>query len=338
MMAAEEKGEESPAAGRWPRCMRSLGRCISELRDSRTALLAIGIILSNLSILIMLSFLPGDLLRRISKISISATEASIRFESGDSIGAVLYIPAQGGSSDTPWVDTKIAVKKGDVVILSASGRVHNDIYKLVADARADTSLGEPWSTPAGLGATGAASSACDSVWVAPGAPIGALIGAIQSASKEIPIPFFVGVSSMLRADQSGSLLLTVNDGWLRPDARERYAHLKEDCSLSALKPECLVGMHTNVKLDMLWLGKSRDEIDKLDLTELNAEAEKLISRRHYEYTTIVENKDFDSWYRDNVGGYVVAVEVRPCEGDECALDPPKPATSCTSYGGAPGPK
>lgn len=274
----------------------------------------------------------------LSQISITTKGATIVFQEQGAISGVLYIPAQGASAETPWIDTKLTVKKNDIINISASGKVHTDIYKLVADAKADTSLGEPWSTPAGVSSTGAATPSCDFLWVAPGAPIGALIGAIQSESKEIPEPFFVGMSSKVRADKSETLLLIVNDGWLKPGSRKRYAHVHGCDSIGELKGDSLVSMHTNIKMDWLWLGASKDDIDKLTVPMLDAEAKQIIERRFHHFTDVVESKDFDSWYRDNVGGYVVAIELRPCDGDECELEPPKPAINCIANGGAPGPK
>ena len=283
--------------------------------------------------------LPKRMLPPLSQISVTTKGTTIVFQERGETSAVLYVPAQGASAETPWIDTKLTIKKGDIVSISASGKVHTDVYKLLVDAKADTSFGDPWATPAGVSPTGAATPSCDPILVAPGAPIGALVGAVQSESKEVPEPFFIGMSSKIRVDRTGSLLLTVNDGWLKPDSRERYAHmLRCGDSIREFTHECLVGMHTNVKLDRLWLGASKDEIEKMPARSLDDEARKLIARRHEHFTDIVETKGFDSWYRDNVGGYVVAIEVRPCEDDECKMDSVKTAVNCIGSGGAPGPK
>jgi hypothetical protein len=174
--------------------------------------------------IVVIHLLPDDIRPKLSEIKISATEASLKFESGGVVGAMIYIPAQGGGRSTPWIDTHYDIQEGDYAKISASGNVHTDIYKLVVDAKSDTRISEPWSTPAGVHATMLTTPDCDKALVAPGAPFASLIGAIQSGSKEEPDPFYVGVDKEFIAPQSGRLLLTVNDIWFSPEKRARYTY------------------------------------------------------------------------------------------------------------------
>jgi hypothetical protein len=283
--------------------------------------------------------LPQTLRGHLTEIKISAKEASLRFESGPVRGAILYIPAQGGSRQTPWVDTKYPIEKGDIIHLTASGRVHTDIYKLVADARADTALAEPWATPAGVDATELATVSCQPLLVAPGAPFAALIGAIQSPANEIPEPFFLGAESTIKAPQKGTLLLTINDIWLRPEGRNRYAHLDDADTPEKITGRSLIKMHTDAKIEMLWHANTLPSLTTPSQKELDDRARRMIKNRFVYFSTLIENQDFDLWYRDNVGGYVVALEVEKCRGERCSLDAPKSAANCApAGGGAPGPR
>jgi hypothetical protein len=87
-------------------------------------------------------------------------------------------------------------------------------------------------------------------------------------------------------------------------------------------------METNAKFDMLWRGESWRNVSKISDKKLRELEYKLLDERIEHFNSIIESENNDIWYRDNIGGYVVAIETRKCKKEECDLPKSKSVKNC----------
>lgn len=83
------------------------------------------------------------------KIEITTGLGKVTIKNGDTQNTVFLLSPTGGDENDPWVKTGIKIKEGDVIKITASGRVNTALKRIVAQTIVP-GIDEPtWVGPSG---------------------------------------------------------------------------------------------------------------------------------------------------------------------------------------------
>jgi hypothetical protein len=155
--------------------------------------------------------------------------ATISIKKGNTQNALFSLSPNGGDEDTAWVGTEIMVKKGDLIKITASGRVHTSLKRLIAEAQSPE-FGETWVNPEGLQQSQDPSYLPDrnNQRLLPSKNSayygrGMLLAAVREQQGEVDKIEPIGENGEFEAKIDGELVLTVNDIWLDERDKDIYA-------------------------------------------------------------------------------------------------------------------
>jgi len=313
---------------------------------------ALGLLSGVVAILILGAFIAFFLLKLTLPFGTSIElkpEGSIVFTKlGEDKKAVFLLSPNGtrqGEIISPWVSTGIKVKKGDKIILTASGRVSFNIHHTVDAAKADEVPISPWSSPDGF---------LISKWkgkrnidearfkyaLEPDAYYGELIGQIvpeENLRENLP-PLKpsnskinrIGSNGRIDVLEDGILYLTVNEVWLTTDkndkafenSRKAYLPDKEGNELYYLDraEKNLIADLSNFSEAIRSNMENQDKLDKFRKSEKKDEGEEFwkaltkavdngFETQEKRWEDIVSRRYDDLWYDDNIGSFSVNIKI-----------------------------
>jgi hypothetical protein len=271
------------------------------------------------AMLIAMQFIRPEKIIVPEKIDISTAVGSISIKNGNTQNAFFLLSPSGGDG-TPWVKTGITVKKGDVIKITASGRVNTAIKRVVAQTVRPEIEETTWADPSGLEREKNPEypPQLEQSKVLPGYEFGMLLAAVavpravkdpqevQDSSEKVEIdhiaPFVQdkdGESIEFTAKNDGELVLTVNDLWLSPTKEDTYAPPFED--------------NRNYYLNVANLDAALRDEDFKSWSEKTKrqKAEEQYQKRVQSWEDIVAENKWNIWYEDNVGSFSVSIAVNP---------------------------
>jgi hypothetical protein len=247
---------------------------------------------------------------RPDKIDISTAVGSISIKKGSTQNALFSLSPNGGDENTPWVGTGIEVKKDDEIKITASGRVHTSITRLVAATRTPEVDEQSWASPEGLKLTDNPNfpPAFDKQKLLPdknGAfyGFGMLLVAVRDSRQQIKEDDIepVGKDGNFMVKTDGELLLTVNDIWL--DKQDKYTYA--------------LPFNENFKyyqqLAYYQAAFKGEDFDSWSKETKRKKAEEQYQKRLKSWDAIEEKNNWNVWYDNNIGSFSVSITVNEKE-------------------------
>jgi hypothetical protein len=247
-----------------------------------------------------------------NRIEITTAVGTIIVKKGNTQNSV-FLLSPTGAYKTPWIKTGITVKKGDKIKITASGRVHTSLKRLVAEAQNHETVDPaylPWVGPEGLPqeqedklqSTFPPNRRAHKLLPDKNGAYygyGMLLAGVKNSKKEIldnniePI----GDTREFQIKEDGDLLLTVNDIWLNENMEDVYV-LPIKSNLEYYKSEAhflatLIGEDYNK-----WPKETEEK-----------KANEQYERRKRSWQAVVKNKAWGVWYEDNTGSFSVSITV-----------------------------
>jgi hypothetical protein len=251
---------------------------------------------------------------RPEEIEISTNSGTIALKRGSTQNAVFLLSPNGGDG-TPWVETGITVKKDDKIKITASGRVHSSLRRIVAASLEPTTINLahiPWASPEGL-PSDKEFPYQEARAVAKVLPskndthygYGMLLATVRDSKGQTnDIAPFKPLSKdddfiEFTAKNDGELVLTVNDIWLNK-ARENIYLLpfKENQE------------HYNNEAQLLAILRNEDLTTWTEATK-REKAKEIYNMRRETWKTIRREQNWNFFYEDNVGAFSVSISVNP---------------------------
>jgi hypothetical protein len=254
-----------------------------------------------------LSVLASAYIMRPNKVEITTGVGTITLKNGDTQNSVFLLSPSGVGKDSAWIETGIQVKRGDLVKMTASGRVHTSLRRLVSESQHPEtieSLYLPWVGPEGLSSSDdlTLQSVRNKYKVLPdknGAyyGYGMLLASVKNSKAEISDIEPVGNSHEFEVKEDGELTLTVNDIWLSGEMNDVYV-LPFDKHFDYYKNEAY--------FQAIMVGEDASSWSE----EVAAEkAMKEYEKRQQSWRFIEKNKAWNFWYEDNTGSFSVSITV-----------------------------
>jgi hypothetical protein len=259
------------------------------------------------AVLITIHFMRPD------QIEITTGVGTISIKKGNTQNAWFSLSPTGGDENTPWAKTGIMVKKGDLIKITANGRVHTSIRRLIAEAMTPEIDEQSWASPSGLSRSQDPPSFLpqrDRHKLLPdknGAyyGFGMLLAAVRDDKQQIKEDDIepIGENRQFTAKTDGELVLTVNDIWLDKEDKDVYApplnqeenfkyYLQNAYFQAALKGEDF----------NLWSKETERQ-----------KVEKQYQKRLKSWELVVKNNNWSIWYDDNMGSFSVSINVKEKE-------------------------
>jgi hypothetical protein len=264
-----------------------------------------GLLLTSILILVAGAIVSLSLyIMRPDQIEITTKAGTINLKKGNKQDAILLLNPVGDDKNSAWIKTGIIVKEGDQVIITASGRVNTSLKRVIMAAQTDEQMESPWVGPEGSKLEDDYFKDRNKYKLLPdknGAyyGYGMLLAAIKDSKSQIKPDNIepIGESKTFTATTNGELMLTVNDIWLSSDMKEVYVPpFNEESFLYYLK---LAQIQNALNGDFnSWSKTTQDKKAK-------EEYQKRLKKWH----TIVERKNWNLWYNDNIGAFSVSVTV-----------------------------
>jgi hypothetical protein len=262
------------------------------------------------AMLIAMQFIRPEKIIVPETIDISTTVGSISIKKGNTQNALFLLSPNGGDANTPWVETGIEVKKGDVIKITASGRVHTSITRLVAATRTPEVDEQSWTSPEGLKLTDNPNfpPAFDKQKLLPdknGAfyGFGMLLAAVRDSKQQVKEDDIepIGENGELKANIDGKLVLTVNDIWLDKEDKDTYA----------------LPFNENFKyyqqLAHYQAAFKGEDFDSWSKETERKKAEEQYQKRFKSWGAIDDNDNWNVWYDNNIGAFSVSITVNEKE-------------------------
>jgi hypothetical protein len=247
-----------------------------------------------------------------NRIEIVTGVGTIIVKNGNTQNSVFLLSPTGGYK-TPWVKTGIQVQKGDKIKITASGRIHTSLKRLVAEAQNHETVDPaylPWVGPGGLQQE--QEDKLQSIFPPPRRPYkllpdkngayygyGMLLAGVRNSKKEMLQQDIepIGTSQEFQTKYDGELELTVNDIWLDESMENAYAVPIKNNS-EYYKSEA----HFQATL----IGE--------DFSTWSKETEKKKASEQYEkrrrsWQAVAKHKAWGIWYEDNTGSFSVSITV-----------------------------
>jgi len=245
---------------------------------------------------------------RPEKIDISTAVGSISIKNGSTQNALFLLSPNGGDEDTQWVGTGIKIKKGDLIKITASGRVHTAIKRLVAESMTPEVDEQSWTSPEGLKRSQDLSfpPAFNKQKLLPdknGAfyGFGMLLAAIRDNKQQVKEDEIepVGENGEFEAKTDGELVLTVNDIWLDKEDKNVYAPpLNQEGSFNYFRQNA----HFQAAL-------KGEDFDSWSKETERQKVEEQYQKRLKSWDAIVEKNNWNVWYDNNIGSFSVSITV-----------------------------
>jgi hypothetical protein len=263
-------------------------------------------------LIVVLGVVMGAVALIANRIEIVTGVGTIIVKNGNKQNSVFLLSPTGGYK-TPWVNTEIKVKKGDKIKITASGRVHTSLKRLVAEAQHHETVDPaylPWVGPEGFQQE--QEDKLQSIYPPPRRPYkllpdkngayygyGMLLAGARNSKKEMIQQDIepIGIDREFQAKNDSELELTVNDIWLDENMvdiyvlpiKNNYEYYKSEAHYCAT----LIGEdYSN------W----SKEIEKKKVIEQ-------YEKRKRSWQAIVKNRAWGLWYEDNTGSFSVSITV-----------------------------
>jgi hypothetical protein len=268
-------------------------------------------VITGMAAILAVAVLGTVYFMRPEEIEISTNSGSITLKKGTTQNALFLLSPNGGDANTPWVGTGIEVKKGDVIKITASGRVHTSITRLVAATWTPEVDEQSWTDPEGLKLTDNPSfpPAFDKQKLLPdknGAfyGFGMLLAAVRDTKQQVKEDDIepIGKDGNFIAKTDGEIVLTVNDIWLD----------KQDDKYTYLLP-----FNENFKyyqqLAYYQAAFKGEDFDSWSEETKRKKAEEQYQKRLKSWDAIVNENNWNFWYDNNIGGFSVSITVNEKE-------------------------
>lgn len=250
------------------------------------------------------TFITGLYLMRPDRLEITTNAGTISLKRGNTQNAILLLSPSGGDENDPWVGTGIMVKKGDKVKITATGRVHTTLRRLVDTVENTPDFAVPWTGPNGFQPLQdyPYQAIRDKYKLMPGQKgayygYGMLLAAVRDARRQTESQEPIGENREFKAATDGELVLTVNDIWLKPEMKDVYVPPFND-NFEYYKEQAEFRAAGNGEDVRTWSEATKHE-------RANQEYEKRLKR----WKVIVAEKAWNNWYTDNIGSFSVAVTI-----------------------------
>jgi hypothetical protein len=228
--------------------------------------------------------------------------------------SLLVMPS--GSKDGPWVETGIKVTQKDKIYITASGRVHTSLKRLIKAAQSDEVPETPWVGPDGLHETEDLSPAKNrgEYKLLPdinGAyyGIGMLVAGIRTNSGQY-IKEPIGSKHEFTPAADGLLVLAINDVWLEPKSKDAYVPPLSDYP-DYYKQKALEKLCNTTDS----LAEPELSCNKISENQLNSEMERQYKLKQKKWHHLQSSGNWGAWYTDNVGAFAVSISITPPESD-----------------------
>jgi hypothetical protein len=246
---------------------------------------------------------------RPKQVEITTAVGTVTIKTGSTQNSVFLLSPSGADKNTPWVATGIQVKKDNIVKITASGRIHTSLRRLVSksqDAETIDSTYLPWVGPEGLPPSQELTHQAfrNSYKLLPdksGASYGygMLLAGVKNSRRQITEDNIepIGDSGEFRVKGDGELMLTVNDIWLNgnmkgvyvPSFDKNFDYYKNEARFQAMR----MGEDTSIWSETIAIGRANKQYQK----------------RLRTWNAIVTNKAWNIWYEDNIGSFSVSITV-----------------------------
>jgi hypothetical protein len=246
---------------------------------------------------------------RPNRVEITTGVGTITVKNGSTQNSVFLLSPSGADKNTPWVTTGIQVKKDNIVKITASGRVHTSLRRLVAESQAPETINStylPWVGPEGLPSSQdlVLQAFRNSYKLLPdknGAyyGYGMLLAGVKNSRRQITEDNIepIGDGGEFRVKDDGELVLTVNDIWLNGNMKDVYVP-PFDKKLDYYKNEA--------RFQAMMIGEDASLWSETIAIE---RANKQYQKRLRTWNAIVTNKAWNIWYEDNIGSFSVSITV-----------------------------
>jgi hypothetical protein len=246
---------------------------------------------------------------RPNKVEISTGVGTVTIKNGGTQNSVFLLSPSGADKDTPWVATGIQVKKGDIVKMTASGRVHTSLRRLVGESQYPETINSlylPWVGPEGLPqsedfALQSMRNQYKMLSDQNGAyyGYGMLLAGVKNSRRQVKSEDIepIGADHEFEVKEAGELVLTVNDIWLNGEMKDVYA-LPFDKYFEYYKNEAYFQAMMANENFVDW----SDEV-------IQERARKEYEKRRASWVAIEKNKAWNFWYEDNIGSFSVSITV-----------------------------
>lgn len=239
------------------------------------------------------------------KIEVETQTGTIVVNSKGQRDAIFTLSASGTRDQSePWTETGVIVDRNDIIEITASGRVHTALHKLIKIAQTDLKVEPSWVSPDG--STTDQESDWDKIRndkkVLPdkgGAHYGygMLLAAIRDSKNQVNRSEIqpIGSKGEFKAQRDGRLVLAINDILLDENAEETYV-------LPISKyPEYYEDKLINDPL----LKDLRDSNFSKD-----KKFEAIRDRRKKSWSNIKETNNYMVWFDDNIGSFSISISVK----------------------------
>ncbi|MDJ0570370.1 MAG: hypothetical protein QNJ53_15190 [Pleurocapsa sp. MO_192.B19] len=248
-----------------------------------------------------------------NKIDIQTVVGTFTYTNGNTRRTVISLSPTGGDKDTPWVETGIKVKKGDVIRITASGRINTAMRTIVTQGIKPGIDDPTWVGPSGLDNSQKRISfpLYDQAKLLPDKGttyygFGMLLAAVKDPTGVVktesiyPFPQDENEPLELTTEKNGELVLTVNDIWLSGDKKDIYVPSFEG---------------EDNKRYYRQLAESeaafKENIDSWSKETKQKKAYEQYLKREEGWKSIKDNNNWNIWYDDNIGAFSVAIIINP---------------------------
>jgi hypothetical protein len=268
-------------------------------------------VITGMAAILAIAVLGTIYFMRPEEIEISTGSGTISIKRGNTQNALFLLSPNGGDENTPWVGTGIEVKKGDVIKITASGRVNTSIKRVVAETIRPEVDERTWVGPSGLDRSDNKTyfSSLDQFKTLPdknGAyyGFGMLLAGVRDSKGQIKtgniVPFVKNREFIeFTAENDGELVLTVNDIWL--SGNRKYAYIPPISNKDNFQ-------HYLQLAEFEAAFKGEDFKSWSEETK-RKKAEEQYQRRLKGWDSIINKSNWNIWYDDNIGSFSVSIAV-----------------------------
>jgi hypothetical protein len=243
---------------------------------------------------------------RPEEIEISTGSGTIALKRGATQNALFLLGPNGKDENTAWVGTGIEVKKGDVIKITASGRVHTSLLRLTATTQTPKVDEQSWTGPEGLKLADNPNfpPAFDKQKLLPdkngayygfGMLLATVIDSKQQVKENDIEP--IGENGELTAKIDGELVLTINDIWLDKEDKDTY----------------ILPFNENFKYYQQFAyyqaALKGEDFDSWSKETKRKKAEEQYQKRLKSWDAIKDNNNWNVWYDNNIGAFSVSITV-----------------------------
>lgn len=249
---------------------------------------------------------------RPEKIEITTGLGTVVINNGDTQNAILSLSPNGGDESTPWVRTGIKIETGDVIKITATGRINTSIKRVIATTLHSAIDERTWVSPSGL------DPSLNRIYfptynkekLLPDLNgthygFGMLLAAVKDDKGQIKteniVPFTRDSDYIqFTAENDGELVLTVNDIWLNPTDKEVYA-----------PPFTNENFKHYLQLAQFEASFRGEEFYSWSEKMKREKAREQHQKRLKGWDAIERNNNWNIWFDDNIGSFSVSITVNP---------------------------